>query len=69
MVYHRVQENQRTMENLLAGIPYVIVRLDDIQVSGENDEKHMQNMEEVLKRIYTAGLRLKNPNVCSWQGK
>ena len=60
---------QRTMENLLAGIPYVIVRLDDILVSGENDEKHMQNLEEVLKRIYTAGLRLKKSKCVFMAGK
>ena len=29
---------QRAMENLLQGISYVIVRVDDIRVSGANDE-------------------------------
>ena len=50
---------QRTMENLLQGIPYVIVRIDDILVSGANDEEHIANLEEVLKRLSDAGARLK----------
>ena len=50
---------QRTMENLLQGIPFVVVRVDDILVSGSNDEEHLANLEEVLKRLSEAGLRLK----------
>ena len=50
---------QRTMENLVQGSPYVIVRVDDILVSGENDEEHIANLEEVLKRLSNAGARLK----------
>ena len=40
---------QRNMENLLRNIPYVIVRVDDIQVSGACEEDHLNNVEEVLK--------------------
>ena len=46
------------MENLLRGIPFVVVRVDDILVSGSNDE-HLVNLEEVLKRLSETGLRLK----------
>ena len=49
---------QRTMENVLQGISFVIVRVDDILVSGQNDEQHIANLEEVLKRLSGAGLRL-----------
>lgn len=49
---------QRNMENLLQNIPYVIVRVDDILVSGASDEDHLSNLEEVLKRLASAGLRL-----------
>ena len=49
---------QRNMENLLQNIPYVIVRVDDILVSGASDEDHLSNLEEVLKRLVSAGLRL-----------
>ena len=50
---------QRNMENLLYNIPYVIVRVGDILVSGANDNDHLRNLEEVLKRLAKAGLRLK----------
>ena len=54
---------QRTMENLLQGIPFVVVRVDDILVSGSNDEEHLANLEEVLKRLSEHGLRR---SVRSW---
>ena len=47
------------MENLLQNVPYVIVRVDDILVSGANDDAHLRNLEEILKRLAEAGLRLK----------
>jgi len=46
---------QRNMENLLQNIPYVIVRVDDILVSRARDEDHLNNLEEVLKRLPSAG--------------
>ena len=49
---------QRVMDNLLQGIPYVVVRVDDILVSGESTEAHIRNLEEVLQRLTKAGLRL-----------
>ena len=45
------------MDNLLAGIPGVIVYLDDILVTGENEQSHMQS--EVLTRLSGARLRAK----------
>ncbi len=47
------------MENLLQGIPFVVVRVDDILVSGSNDEEHLVNLDKVIKRLSEAGLRLK----------
>ena len=47
------------MENLLQNIPRVIVRVDDILVSGACDEDHLNNLEEVFKRLASAGLRLR----------
>ena len=43
--------DQRAIENLLQGIPHVIVRMDDILVSGEDDVKHLENRTEVLTRL------------------
>lgn len=56
---------QRVMDNLLQGIPYVVVRVDDILVSGEDTAAHMRNLEEVLSRLATAGLRL-NEEKCTF---
>ena len=48
-----------TLRFILRNIPYVIVRVDDILVSGGNDNDHLRNLEEVLKRLAEAELRLK----------
>lgn len=45
-------------------MPYVIVRVDDILVSGETREAHLNNLEEVLRRVSKASLRL-NLKKCS----
>ena len=50
---------QRTMESLLQDIPSVIVYIDDILISGQSEEEHLQLLERVLDRLETAGLRLK----------
>ncbi len=50
---------QRTMENILQGIPHVIVYLDDILISGSDDQSHIATLSTVLSRLEQAGLRLK----------
>lgn len=50
---------QKVMEGLLQGIPHVIVYLDDILIAGEAEAAHLQSLNEVLKRISQAGLRVK----------
>ena len=50
---------QRTMENLLQGLPYVFVYIDDILVTGASEEEHLHNLNEVLTRLETAGMCLK----------
>ena len=50
---------QREIEKRVKGIPYCKVRVDDILVSGKNDEDHMHHLEMVLKRLSEAGLWLK----------
>ena len=50
---------QRTMENLLQGLPNVVVYLDDILITGPTEQEHLQALEEVLRRLDKAGLRLK----------
>lgn len=50
---------QRTMENILQGIQRVIVRIDDILVTGATRSEHLSNVREVLKRLASRGIRLK----------
>ena len=50
---------QRTMENLLQGIPNVCVYLDDVLVTGRSVADHLKNLDDVLSRMESAGIRLK----------
>ena len=50
---------QRTMENLLHGIPCVVVRGDDILVGGKDDSDHLSNLDAVLTTLSNADLQLK----------
>ena len=50
---------QKTMEQLLHGIPGVIVYIDDILISSQTEEDHLRTLEEVLKRLQRANLRAK----------
>ena len=50
---------QRTMENILQGIDHVCVYLDDILITGATEEEHIQNLDKVLTRLGSAGIRLK----------
>ena len=56
---------QRTMDNLLQGIPHTCVYLDDILITGTTQEEHLHNLDQVLNRLQTAGLSLKNKK-CSF---
>ena len=47
------------MEGILWGIPNVCVYIDDILVTGASDEEHLKTLDEVLTRLETAGLKLK----------
>ena len=51
---------QRTMETILQDLPHVCVYLDDILVTGPTEEQHLATLEEVLRRLDTAGVRLKH---------
>ena len=46
---------QRTMDSLLQGIPQTCVYLDDILITGNTVEEHLKNLDEVLRRLQTAG--------------
>lgn len=50
---------QQTMENLIGDIEGTCIFLDDILVTGENRQIHIDRLEKVLQRLEEAGLRLK----------
>ena len=50
---------QQAMENLLQGLPHVVVYIDDILATGNSNESHLANLCEVLVSLEDAGLRLK----------
>lgn len=49
---------QREMKNRLQNIPWVSVFLDDIRITGPNDEIHLQRLEQVLQRLGEANIRI-----------
>ena len=50
---------QRKIESVVLGVPHIVVRADDILVSGLDDEEYFFNVNEVLCRLDQAGLRAK----------
>ena len=56
---------QKTMDTILQGIPGVKCYIDDILVTGANDQEHLQNLEQVLERLSLQGMRLKKSK-CSF---
>ena len=49
---------QRRMSNILKGIEGVVCLMDDILVSGKNQQEHDERLYAVLKRLQEAGLTL-----------
>ena len=47
---------------MLQDIPNTICYLDDILVTWKSDDEHLRNLEEVLKRLSSSGLKLKKSN-------
>ena len=47
------------MDNILQGILHVFCYIDDILVMAESQAHHLQNLEEVLKRLEEHGVHLK----------
>ena len=50
---------QKNIEDILRGILMVVVRVDDILVSGKSDADHVRNLDSVLTRLSDTGLKLK----------
>ena len=45
------------MEKVLQGIPKVICYLDDMLITGQNDEEHLKTLETVFCHLEEHGLR------------
>ncbi|XP_048775178.2 uncharacterized protein K02A2.6-like [Ostrea edulis] len=56
---------QRTIEQILQGVPGTQCILDDMVITGKTDEEHLQNLEKVLQRLSEYGLR-ENLNKCEF---
>ena len=49
---------QRTMEQILQGIPGAVAFMDDIELTGATAEEHLDRLDQVLQRLEEHGLRL-----------
>ena len=50
---------QRTMDNLLQRLDHIVIYIDDILITGRTEAEHLQTLDEVLRRLEEAGMRLK----------
>ena len=50
---------QRVMDTTLQGVPHTVCYLDDILVTGSTQQEHLQNLEEVIKRLRDQGASIK----------
>ena len=48
---------QRTIDQVLEGTSGTSCILDDMIITGKNDDEHLANLEEVLRRLQAHGLR------------
>lgn len=56
---------QKTIENLLRGIPNVVIYQDDITVTGKDLQDHIKNLKAVLDKLKTSNLKL-NASKCKF---
>ena len=47
------------MEKILPDLPCVLVYIDDLLITGQDEHKHLQVLEQVLQRLEEFGLKLK----------
>ncbi|XP_058456730.1 uncharacterized protein K02A2.6-like [Malaya genurostris] len=56
---------QRQISQILQGIPGVTVFLDDVKVTGPDDETHLRRLREVLRRLHEHNMRV-NASKCEF---
>ena len=60
---------QQIMDQILPKQEGIICYLDDILVTGNNDQEHLSNLEAVLKKLQQYQLRIKQFKCCFFQDK
>ena len=50
---------QRTMDDILQGMERVACFIDDILITGMDDEDHLRRLQEVLERLWQHGIVVK----------
>nr|XP_055061179.1 uncharacterized protein K02A2.6-like [Misgurnus anguillicaudatus] len=58
---------QKIMDQILQGMEGVICYLDDILITGKDTKQHMENLEEVLKRLQASNLRVRREKCLFFQ--
>ncbi|CAF1519589.1 unnamed protein product, partial [Adineta steineri] len=56
---------QKIIDQVIAGIPNCIAYLDDILITGANEQEHLQTLDKVLLKLSEFGFRC-NPEKCSF---
>ena len=55
---------QSIMDDTLRGVPMTCCRIDDILISGKNDEEHLINLNRVISRLERRGFKCKLEKTC-----
>ncbi|KAJ7990617.1 hypothetical protein DPEC_G00302250 [Dallia pectoralis] len=58
---------QRAMDQILSGVPGVLCYLDDILVTGKDEEEHLRNLDATLQRLRDYGLRVRKDKCAFFQ--
>ena len=59
---------QQLMDTVLQNLPHVICFIDDILITGVDDQDHLRNLNSVLSRLQERGFWLKKVQVCFHEG-
>ena len=51
-IHSAIRIFQREMEKRLGHVPFTVLRMEDILISGKNDNEHFQNSDVVLDIVF-----------------
>lgn len=60
---------QAKIDSLLLGCKSTVAFIDDIVVTGRNDEEHLENLREVCNRLQKAGFRVNKEKCCFFKDR